>query len=643
MNNSPTLLIQKLEILGTNKNYLVEFKEGINIIWGDLDCGKSSILSIIAYCLGATKLDSYQELEDKARSARLFFSINDDNYIFERSLFRTDAYIKGYKNTFNDSGPSIILSPELDGDAPDGYVSFYIMNLMGLPITKIKVSPSKTDSQMNRVGFKDVLKFIYLKQKEIASDTMLNMNDKYRYVKNKEVLKFLLNIHNEKISELESELAFHQKELNSKSNERKDIEKFLSKIDFNFSEDLEGFQKNQEELSNVEAAIHEVKSEYIRASGTSDLIKERLKSLNEFINNNYLDIENLNSDLSSFIKLRNSYTEEKESITTSLNIHSQFHKLDDKTVFCPLCKIAQPQNHLSELSSLENLSHEKKTLNKKILSLNVYIDSIRDKLEYKIKKSDEARNEIDEIQYNFNQNYAQEVSELIETISLLERTKVDLISNKKLLGRDIKIKNRLELLQSEESNLEKALRRVSLDLINAKDEHTPREDIINRLSRIFGALMKNSLLKNVEDSRIDLNLNFKVRGKILTEHSSGGVRTITSLVTYLSNLVYSILYSSNIPSFMMIDTPGNNIGRYRAVNVHGDEVSSDQHIYERVYEQLLKIDAFASKKQRQYQLIIVDNDLAKVAERNPNIFNIAKRFSKSDKDYDCGLINDYKE
>lgn len=643
MNNSPALIIDKLEIIGATKSYEVFFKEGINIIWGDLDCGKSSILGIIAYCLGASNLDSYSELETKAHSARVSVTINGDKYIFERYLFKPGAYIKGFKNKINPAGPSVILSPDLDGDAPDGYIAFYIMGLMGLPIAKIKISPSKTDSTLNRVGFKDVLKFLHLKQKEIASDTMLNMSEKYRYVKNKEILKFLLNIHNELISEIEAELAENQKELNSKRNERQDILKFLRNIGFeNISEDILDSYSNEDELSDLESKIEAVKNDYNVASGTTELVEKRLKELNDTIITCSEVISNLNDDLTNFIKLRNSYNEEKSSITLSLKLHEDFHAPLDIEIKCPLCKHIQHSDEVDSLISIEYMNAEKSSLNKKILSLSDYIEKTRLKLELNIKTCQQARNEIHELQYSFDDSYARQVSELVETISILENHKADLIAENKIKKRDIIIQDKIEILASQESNLQKTIDVLNVRLIDAKEKNEGKDIIVSRLSKIFQWLMENSLLQNVSNAHVNDNLDYIVRDKILTELTSGGVRTITSLSTYMSFLIFSILYDSNIPSFLMIDTPGNNIGRYRTVNTNGDEIASDQKIYERVYEQLFKIQKLANKKQRIFQVLIVDNDLAEFAANNPNEFHIAKRFSKHDSNYDYGLINDYK-
>ncbi|MBE3946652.1 hypothetical protein HJ145_04270 [Vibrio parahaemolyticus] len=212
---------------------------------------------------------------------------------------------------------------------------------------------------------------------------------------------------------------------------------------------------------------------------------------------------------------------------------------------------------------------------------------------------------------------------------------------KKILARDRSIVNRLDIISVEMNNIEKVMRRLNVDLINAKENSEDSETVVGRLSQEFNMYMSNSLLNNVESSMVDDRLDYLVRNKFFTELTSGGVRTITSLGIYLSKLLYSLKNNSNFPTFMMIDTPGNNIGRYRSQDVSNDDVSSDQKVYERVYEQLLSIAEYANKEGRNYQIIVVDNDLAVTARERKDIFHVSKRFSKSEPEFDYGLINDY--
>lgn len=644
MSNSPSLIVKELIIFGTEKSYRIPFKSGINIIWGDLDCGKSSILSIISYCLGTSSLDTYDELEEKARSARLVVEVNKEVYIFERELFNPKQFIRCYKDQIDNDIAPIILSPDLEGDAPDGYISFYIMDLLGLPITKVKISPSKTDSTMNRVGFKDVIKFLHLKQKDIAADSLLNMNERYRYVKHKEIIKFLLNIHNQTISELESSLAEQQEELNKKNREQKEITKFLQRMHFDFDFDFElEVNKNNAAIKLIDEEVVSLKKDYTRASGVTEAVEEKLLELSRIIENNQSNSRKYNSDLSSYIKLRSSYTEEKDSITTSMKVESTFYQLHNTEVKCPLCEKTQCRASEKFRIPLETLELEKKSLKRKIRNLNSFIDDVRSNIESNFIEEQNARNAIADIQYSFDTKYANEVSELIESISLLEKQKVDLISNKKIMDRDKSIVKRLDIIFTEMKNIENAMRRLEGDLIRARDNSEDSVEVLDRLSNEFNSYMSNSLLHNVNSSRVDDKLDYLVRNKFFTELTSGGVRTITSLGIYISKFVYALKYDSNIPTFMMIDTPGNNIGRHRQQDKNNDDISSDQKVYERVYQQLLSINEYANKHESDFQILVVDNDLADTVSQNQDVFHIAKRFSKHDENYDYGLINDYKQ
>ncbi|EBM5736309.1 exonuclease SbcC, partial [Salmonella enterica] len=50
------LRIERLILVGSRKNYFVEFEDGLNIIHGDSDTGKSSILEFIDYLLGGSSI-----------------------------------------------------------------------------------------------------------------------------------------------------------------------------------------------------------------------------------------------------------------------------------------------------------------------------------------------------------------------------------------------------------------------------------------------------------------------------------------------------------------------------------------------------------------------------------------------------------
>ncbi|WP_413516554.1 hypothetical protein [Photobacterium phosphoreum] len=642
MTNSPSIYIEKLTIIGTEKNYEISFKKGINIIWGDLDCGKSSILNLISYSLGASSIDTYEQLESKARLCQLSVYLNDDKYIFERDIFDSKQYIRCYKNEINKNVTPRILAATLDqeNNAPDGYISFFILELLGLPVTEIKISPSKIDSTMNRIGFKDILKFIHLKQKDIASDSLLDMNNRSRYVKHKEVLKYLLNIHNEDISRINSEISANASIEKNKKNQKANVISFLEASDFDFSINIEDeINKWDVILCDIDKEIDALKNNHKNVLSFTDGLKNEVDELSNSLNDINQRKPRLISDLDKYVKLKNTYNEEKKSLSTSIDIGSKFDILQQENVSCPLCSTRQVIESRDSIIPLSVLKNEKKSVNRKLKSLNTIIDNIRCEILAIEKEEDATKIALHEIQCKFNKKYSKEVSALIESISFLEKEKVEILSSKKLISRDKKFLDRLNMIEDELNNLSKIIDRLNGDLKKAESNSQDPKDVINNLNDIFVKIMELSGLTDMNGLSVNGNLDYIVRNKDFVNLTSGGVRTITSIAIYLSKLVYAMKYDSNMPTLFMLDTPGNNIGRNRKENILCEE-ASDPTIYENIYARLESVYNLAKKVGCDFQIIVVDNDLANKAEGNSK-FYIAKRFSKSDDDFDSGLINDF--
>jgi len=61
----------KLTLLGSRKNYSVEFKDGLNYISGHTATGKMSILEMIDYSLGSKDHKSYIEIGSSCSAVEL--------------------------------------------------------------------------------------------------------------------------------------------------------------------------------------------------------------------------------------------------------------------------------------------------------------------------------------------------------------------------------------------------------------------------------------------------------------------------------------------------------------------------------------------------------------------------------------------
>jgi hypothetical protein len=642
MLSSPSIVVRNLKIKGALRDYDVPFQEGVNIIWGDVDSGKSSILSLIAYALGASSFDSYDEILEHGREVRLEVQLNEKPYIFQRSLLDKKQHVLCHHDEISDFVAPKVLAAEISGDAPDGYISFYVLDLLGLPRTKVRKSPSKTESAMDRIGFKDVLKFLYLKQKDVAADTLLNMSDPVRYIKNKQVLRYLLNIYNETVAEIEAELASHVKEQRDKIAERESIYSFLKKIEVDFQADYEGELQEKEGLvREIDEQITFAKQEHRRASLIDAEIGQKVKEAGAQLEEVVKDLEKKKSDFSSYLRLRNTYEKEIQSIATSLQLKNTFGEIQrDDHVKCPLCASAVDTNTTNApFVSEHSLQVEENSLRQRLKGLKNFILQTEEEIADLESNRQKINLYLQNTVATYDQQFAREVSASIEVIQHLEKEKAEIFELRKVLERDIRVVRNFDDMNLGIANLEEAIGRIKLSLDSAREKQIDPQVVVERLSGIFASYMRRSGLQNMNDLRVDNKLDYYVRNKFYTDLTSGGLRTIASMGIFFSKLVYSIQHPCNLPTFLMLDTPGQNIGRNRDESENSEV--ADPAIYENVYKRIQGISELAARENVTCQIIVVDNDIPPFVIENPKFF-ISKRFSKSEQGYDRGLIADAK-
>src|SRR5690554_4390524 len=122
---TPKLIISNLILVGNRKNYIVPFNNGLNLIYGDSDTGKSSILNLINYCLGASSVDLYDEIELAGDYCLLEVLLTGEVYTIKRDIFNSKAEIEVYRSSYKeiDNVFPKFYSPNYNKVSEDGFFS----------------------------------------------------------------------------------------------------------------------------------------------------------------------------------------------------------------------------------------------------------------------------------------------------------------------------------------------------------------------------------------------------------------------------------------------------------------------------------------------------------------------------------------
>lgn len=643
MELSPYLLVNKLVVKGISSNYTAEFKEGLNIIWGDMDCGKSSILNLIDYCLGGSNSSLlYEEISARGRTAQLEVDLNGTTCTFERTISDASGAIKVFMCNIDESSSAfpMLMAGSSTQIMPDGWVSDFILDSLGIAKVSIKESRFRDDASSDRLSFRDLMKLLYLKQTKVGADSLLNYGNNPLFNKNVEVQKFVFNIHDNKIAELNQELGLEASELNKIKTSYVAISKFLVDV------------KISTENVSIDDELHSVESDLETLNKSGEILKRDYKFATDLALSMAGEISELKDILAaknkkieknlvkyrSFSSLKSTYQNDLENLKIS-KITRESISLDmlkDHKLSCPLC-----QSNISITAKYLNnevIDAEVKSIKNRVSGVQHILDSTWKQNQQLENETNAITNALKELSISFDKLNIDNISALLKSIEAIEKQKVELRVKIAQYKRDIAINNKYHDLSKRIESKESVVSRLKQSLKIAQEALVGLDTVVDKLSNIFREYVQDSGLQNVRDVYLDKKFVPHFRDMSYYNHSSGGVRTITSILSFTARLKFLLMTPGNLPTFLMIDTPGQNIGR----NVRDDEDSefSDPVVYDKIFKRFSYICNHAKQHERKCQIIVVDNDLPKFLKEGDN-FHLVKRYSKHSEVFEKGLINDY--
>ena len=643
MEVSPYLLIRKLVVKGVSSTYEAVFKEGLNIIWGDMDCGKSSVLNLIDYCLGG-KNESllYEELSAKGRSALLEIDLNGSICTFERSISDDQGAIKVFMCKIEGIGETypMLMSGSPGKSMPDGWVSDFILDSLGIAKVSIKESRLRDDANSDRLSFRDLMKLLYLKQTKIGADSLLNYGNGALFNKNVEVQKFVYNIHDDKISALSQDLAAETAELNKLRSNQIAVSKFLTdvKISIQGTSVDEQLQTVETDLETLDESSVALKKDYKFATALALSMAGEISSLKTKVADTNRTIDENLRKYKSFSSLKSTYISDLECLKISKLTRESVSAdlIKDHRLSCPLCRSEVPLS--AEYLEDEAIDSEIKSIKNRVSGLQGMLDGLWEQNQALERDEQQITEVLKTASVKFDTLNIDNISALLKSIESVEKQKVELRVKIAQFKRDIAINNKYDDLEKKIESKESVVSRLKQSIKFAQDALVGLDEIVKVLSGIFRKYVRNSGLQNVRDVYLDRKFIPHFRDMSYYITSSGGVRTITSILSFTARLKYLLKQPGNLPTFLMVDTPGQNIGR----NVRDDEESdvSDPVVYDKIFKRFSSICKFAARGGRKCQIIVVDNDLPKFLAEGEN-FHLVKRFSKHGEKFEKGLINDY--
>ena len=630
------------------KNYEATFSEGLNIVWGDMDSGKSSILNLVDYCFGGSNESlRYAEISANARIVYLQVDLNGTRVTIERNLIDPNGAVRIYSGKYSEISEifPLLMSASPSAQMPDGWLSDFVLECLNIPRVKIKQS-KRDDASADRLSIRDLFKLMYLKQTRVGSDNLLDYANPTLFIKNVEIQKFVYNVHNEALTTLKGELMEIAGKRKSLLAERDAVRHFLAGVKIETTGDEEGFEQKlsskYEELNFLGDTIQTLKNDFKLSSSVATELKARLGELRFRYDRVLNEIQETEAKKFNYVQLRSTYKLDLENLTIAKHGKSILgHAVKRQPyISCPLCETPLAISG-SDISN-EELTASTKSYKNRLAGVDEAIERLLQKRltlqEEEIAISGALKEKTEE----YDRDNFTEISGLLKSIETLEAARTQLKTEVTTLHNTVSIRRRFQDIERSIEHKDATVERIRRAINEIEEGATSLEAVRQDLSNNLSSHMWASGLRNVNGVYFDEKFVPHFRDLSYYKSTSGGVRTVLSISSFLARMEYLIAKGGNLPPFLMIDTPGQNIGRnHRPDEENVDEEVSDPTIYEKVYAGILKALDLGKEYSRRCQVIVVDNDLPKILSAGKS-FHLVKRFSKSSKNFPPGLIDDAK-
>ena len=612
------LKINYLILVGTNKDYVVPFDSGLNIIYGDSDTGKSSILNLINYCLGASQLDTYEEIESKGQYCLLDLDLLGTRYTIKRDIFDKKADIEVYHGGYKmiDNSFPKFYAPNYSQNAEDGNFSEFLLQAMRIPLIKIKEAPSKEVTKMVKLSFRDIFKYNYLDQDKIGSKKIFGDNF-VLITRLKETFKLMYNVLDGQITELEGRISVLQADKSTLTAKNNSVASFLKETQV---ESLAELTEQRELLENqlhlLRTAIKEIDFEIISGSEELNHLRKEVNDLELEIRQAYQDQNSLELEIKQNIALRNEYRNDIRKMDATIEALEKFPKIADKELDCPLCdsvvNVSKLKEHFGNTDT-KGILGELKSLKRRMRDLDSIYKNLKEIENKRINEIKNSISQLEELRVLLDKQSVNVISPYLNKRDTLSYQAGTLQSDIKNIQHFYKIRFQQSINDAEIIELQRNVDELKETLSSLKKDAPSLDKILKELGDKVKEILVFVGVKNPTNISISPKTYLPViRGRDYEKITSGGVRTVSSVAYYISLMVYAIENPVNYPSFLMIDTITKYLGKVKERDLEStnraedeNEGMTDSEKNENIYKYLLTLNSLKDS----FQLIIVDNDI----------------------------------
>ncbi len=611
--------LHKLTLRAKKETFEIPFSNSITYFYGQMGAGKSTIPRLIDFCLGAD-LKETPALQQEFVSTNLELTIGPNHVNFEREK-GSNTIIAAWRKMPN--GEPVALQVPVHGIKDKSLIpntnveniSDLIFHLAGLEppfVLKSKYG----DTELVRLSFRDLMWYCYLDQDNLDSSffNLERSDNPFKMIKSQDAMRFILGLRYEKIAKLENDLVQAKEDRSAHMATIRQLKNFLEESGIKNTEDIKKQITNSEaELNEIKQKISDIRQMTFVQSHPIDNLKEKRRGIEVLIDQTRQKIEDVEFQISNQNKLKSEFITANMKLGRTSLARDVFKNVNfntcpqcgqhihvDSIDLCPLCK-TPPKKELSE--DVKLMGPELIERIKEIDSSINHLMPERKQLQLILKSKQDEKNNVDnqlvELEREYDSKYLTAASQMLQKKGVVEGTI-------QYLTHVLSLPQKVDVLEKEAGDLNVTIDRLRHDLEKEKEEAKKGQTVIDELEKMFADTLKQVCFPGIKDDNLFVisadtfvPVIYPKDRKDLTYATfnnlgSGGKKTIFKSCFALALHRLASKKSSNLPTFLIIDTPMKNTSE-----------RENEEIFKSFYQFIYKL---ARTELKDRQIIIVDKE-----------------------------------
>lgn len=582
--------ISKVIIEGNNKKTVnIPFNKGLNVVFGDTDCGKSHLYKIIYFVLGGSEApDEEQNIPESEGYNTYYIELfNENEFITLKRARKKNSTCYIYYSNFENINEKTICDP-----ISNNKLSNKLINILGISERKILAKLR----QIGNLTITDIKKLFFVNEDEISQELkspILSIQQD-KAARGRSVFKCFVDGQGDfsSYNNIDSNEIIKARELSIKNY----IEKQLANTDDEIKqaeEDILKLDFKESEIDHIKAQKNDLKLILSRfEKNMNDLTKKQHDIKNELDQNHML--------YNRFQLLKTYYEKDLERIAFINEGNTHIHNLND--LDCPLCGAKTITEDIIDYDDVKQaVEYERNKIHCNMKDLENSISDTMDTIKNLEEDLKSINNEIEINIKNYNLNIEPEVIKNETLISkyieyqVLQNDKERLVLQKNKYISDIS--NVKDIIQQDDSKNKE----LKLDDI-LSDEDTQNNILL--LEKEIKSLLVEWDIKFASNNDKEISVEFdtkkcdiKVNGRDRSTFGQG-IRAILYTAFLIGFMNYCIKNKLQHPGFVVIDSPLTTYKKKKNTNGKNEDLSEETH----------NLFYSSIKKLTNEQIIIFEND-----------------------------------